>query len=206
MDVLVAVKKMVPPWVRIMRVQREIESKDIVAGPKSGNLRQIVLQKLAEIGLKCNCIRCREVGLQKRHLREDEVMMNRIDYLASNGHEVFLSLESIDKSTILGFLRLRKVLNPYRKELKEVEDDATAIVRELHVYGQMLDIGKKRNDNSYQHKGYGIQLMQEAERIAKDEFNVKKLSVISAVGTRKYYKKFGYIQNGPYVSKVLQSQ
>jgi elongator complex protein 3 len=205
-DVLVAVKKMVPPWVRIMRVQREIESKDIVAGPRSGNLRQIVLQKLAEIGLKCNCIRCREVGLQRRHLREDEVMMNRIDYFASNGHEVFLSFESIDKSTILGFLRLRKILNPYRKELKEVEGGATAIVRELHVYGPMLNVGKKRNDNSCQHKGYGIQLMQEAERIAKDEFNVKKLSVISAVGTRKYYKKFGYIQNGPYVSKVLQSQ
>jgi elongator complex protein 3 len=112
----------------------------------------------------------------------------------------------LDKSTIIGFLRLRKVLNPYRKELKEVEDDAAAIVRELHVYGQMLDIGKKRNDNSCQHKGYGIQLMQEAERIAKDEFDVKKLSVISAIGTRKYYKKFGYIQNGPYVSKMLQSQ
>jgi len=206
MDVLVAVKKMVPPWIRIMRVQREIESKDIVAGPKNGNLRQIVLQKLSEIGLKCNCIRCREAGLHRRHLPEDEVTMNRIDYFASNGHEVFLSFESMDKSTILGFLRLRKVLNPYRKELKEVEDEATAIVRELHVYGQMLNIGKNRNDNSCQHKGYGIRLMQEAERIAKDEFDVQKLSIISAVGTRKYYKKFGYIQNGPYVSKALQSQ
>ena len=202
-DVLLAVKKMIPPWVRIMRVQREIESKDIVAGPRSGNLRQIVLQKLHQIGLKCNCIRCREAGLQRRRLPEDEVTMNRIDYIASNGHEVFLSFESVDKSTILGFLRLRKVPNPYRKELKEGEGDSTAIVRELHVYGQMLNIGNKRNNNSCQHKGYGIQLMREAERIARDEFDVKKLSVISAVGTRKYYEKFGYIQNGPYVSKVL---
>lgn len=204
MAVLVAVKKMVPQWIRIMRVQREIEPKDIIAGPKNGNLREIVLQKLHEMGLRCNCIRCREAGLQRRCLSEDEVIMNRIDYLASNGDEVFLSFESLDKSIILGFLRLRKVTNPYRKELKEYnKNNAAAIVRELHVYGQMLNIGNRDNDKSCQHKGYGIRLMHEAERIAKDEFGVKKLSVISAVGTREYYRKLGYIQNGPYVSKML---
>ena len=202
---LIAVKKMVPPWVRIMRIQREIEHTDIVAGPKSGNLRQILLQKLKEKGLKCHCIRCREAGLQKRNTSYTEIKMNRIDYYASKGHEVFLSFENIDRSVILGFLRLRKIFNPYRKELKgEDNSDTAAIVRELHVYGQMLNVGKKQQENlSCQHKGYGIQLMQEAERIAKDEFEVKKLSVISAIGTRQYYRKMGYILNGPYVSKVL---
>ena len=203
MTVLLAIKKMVPPWVRIMRVQREIEPKDIVAGPKNGNLRQMVLRKLDEIGLRCRCIRCREIGLQRRYLSEDEVVMSRIDYLASNGQEVFLSFESIDKLTILGFLRLRKVMSPYRNELKEYDNDAAGIVRELHVYGQMLNVGKQGNDKFCQHKGYGARLMWEAERIAKTEFGVKKLSVISAVGTREYYKKLGYVQNGPYVSKVL---
>jgi elongator complex protein 3 len=205
-EVLIAVKKMVPPWVRIMRIQREIEYKDIIAGPKSGNLRQILLQKLKERGLKCRCIRCREVGLQRRHLLDTEIRMNRIDYSASKGHEVFLSFESLDKSIILGFLRLRKILNPHRNELKgEDNSDTAAIVRELHVYGQMLNVGNKKQqkDISYQHQGYGLRLMQEAERIAKDEFKVKKLSVISAVGTREYYKRMGYALNGPYVSKVL---
>jgi elongator complex protein 3 len=160
-DVLIAVKKMVPPWVRIMRIQREIENKDIIAGPKSGNLRQILIQKLEEKGLKCRCIRCREAGLQKRNLLDTEIKMNRIDYYA-------------------------------------------AIVRELHVYGQMLNVGNKKQENiSCQHQGYGLKLMQEAERIAKDEFEVKKISVISAVGTREYYRKMGYVLNGPYVSKVL---
>ena len=204
-DVLTEVKKMVPPWVRIMRIQREIECKDIIAGPKSGNLRQILLQKLKEKGIKCRCIRCREAGLQNRHLLNTEIKMNRIDYYASKGHEVFLAFETFDRSVILGFLRLRKIFNPYRKELKgEDNSNTAAIVRELHVYGQMINVGKKQQENiSCQHQGYGIQLMQEAERIAKDEFEVKKLSVISAIGTRQYYKKMGYVMNGPYVSKVL---
>jgi elongator complex protein 3 len=204
-DVLIAVKKMVPPWVRIMRIQREIEHKDIVAGPKSGNLRQKLLQKLEEKGLKCHCIRCREAGLQKRTLLDTEIKMNRIDYYASKGQEVFLAFENLDRSVLLGFLRLRKIFNPYRKELKgEDNSDTAAIVRELHVYGQMLNVGNKKQENiSCQHQGYGVKLMQEAERIAKDEFEVKKISVISAVGTREYYRKMGYVLNGPYVSKVL---
>ena len=252
-DLLVEVKKMVPPWIRIMRVQREIDPNDIVAGSKSGNLRQIVLKKLKAMGLRCNCIRCREVGLQKAELplhNDDHVVMNRIDYRASNGQEVFLSFVTKDESKILGFLRLRRIANPFRKELcddsdnkdynnsnSEIIDDddgpsynscitninstlatttrkrrtanttasttTAVIVRELHVYGPMLNIGIKGSEETYQHRGYGIQLMMEAERIAKKEFGVNKLSVISAVGTREYYKKIGYIQNGPYVSKEL---
>ena len=104
--------------------------------------------------------------------------MNRIDYLASEGLEIFLSFESMDKSTILGFLRLRKVLNSFRKELRGRDshsNNSSAVVRELHVYGQMLNLGKKGNDDSYQHKGYGTQLMQEAERITKYEFGLNEI-------------------------------
>jgi elongator complex protein 3 len=199
-DVIVEAKKMVPPWMRIMRVQREIESKDIVAGPRSGNLRQIVLQKLGQQGYKCRCIRCREAGLQRKYPVADEVELRRIDYNASNGSEIFLSYESKDRSnTLLGFLRLRKVAKPHRIEL--LTD--CAIVRELHVYGQAVGVGKKESDNSYQHRGYGMKLLREAERIAKDELRVSKIAIISAVGTRQYYKKLGYCQDGPYVSKVM---
>ena len=205
MDVLFAVKKIVPPWMRIMRIQREIEPRDVIAGSKNGNLRQMVLKKMHKMGLRCKCIRCREAGLQRRYLSDQEIKMNRMDYLASNGLEVFLSFESIDKLTILGFLRLRKVMDSCRKELRDYDSDCpcAAIVRELHVYGQMLNVGKDGDKESSQHKGYGLQLMQEAERIAKEEFGVHKLSVISAVGTREYYKKLGYVKNGPYVSKML---
>ncbi|HEU4605511.1 MAG TPA: tRNA uridine(34) 5-carboxymethylaminomethyl modification radical SAM/GNAT enzyme Elp3, partial [Nitrososphaera sp.] len=197
-DVIVEAKKIVPEWVRIMRVQREIESKDIVAGPKSGNLRQIVLQRLGQQGHKCRCIRCREAGLQRRYPAEDEVTLRRTDYSASGGREVFLSYESKDGETVLGFLRLRKVARPHRGELV-----GSAIVRELHVYGQAVSVGSKEVDDSYQHRGYGSKLLKEAERIAKDELGVAKIAVISAVGTRQYYRKLGYRQDGPYVSKVL---
>ncbi|NOJ27701.1 MAG: tRNA uridine(34) 5-carboxymethylaminomethyl modification radical SAM/GNAT enzyme Elp3 [Nitrososphaera sp.] len=197
-NVLVEMKKMVPSWVRIMRVQREIESKDIVAGPKTGNLRQLVLQKLKDQGQSCNCIRCREVGLQKKYPSPEQVVLKRIDYQASGSKEVFLSFESRD-STVLGFLRLRQIRQSHRPELA-----GAAIVRELHVYGQALNVGQDADDESYQHRGYGMKLMQEAERIARDEFGASKLSVISAVGTRQYYKKqLGYQQDGPYVSKVI---
>jgi elongator complex protein 3 len=92
-----------------------------------------------------------------------------------------------------------------RIELKDYCSDSScaAIVRELHVYGQMLSVGKASDKESSQHKGYGIRLMEEAEKITKEEFGVHKLSVISAVGTREYYKKLGYANNGPYVSKLL---
>lgn len=203
--VLAEIKKIVPPWVRIMRVQREIESKDIIDGPKRGNLRQLAINELNKSGLRCNCIRCREIGHQNgnSNLRVDEMILNRLDYDASNGHEVFLSYESKDSAIILGFLRLRYTNNPVIKYLKTSDENGAAIVRELHVYGRTVEIGQKKESGKYQHKGLGVGMLKEAERIVKNEFGLKKLSVISAVGTRRYYRKFGYDQNGPYVTKVL---
>lgn len=197
-NVIVEAKKLVPEWVRIMRIQREIESKDIIAGPKGGNFRQIVFKKLREQGYKCKCIRCRETGLQRRYPSEDEVTLSRTDYSASGGSEIFLSYETKAGDTILGFLRLRKVAKPHRTEL-----DDSAVVRELHIYGQAISIGRSDRGDSYQHKGLGMRLLKEAERISKDDLGVDKLAIISAVGTRQYYKKFGYHQDGPYVSKEL---
>jgi elongator complex protein 3 len=198
-NIIVEVKKIVPEWVRIMRMQREIESKDIIAGPRSGNLRQIVLKNLRQQGYTCKCIRCRETGLQRRYPSEKEVELRRIDYSASGGQEIFLSYESKrGGDTILGFLRMRKVAKPHRDEL-----DSSAVVRELHIYGQVINIGRSDNGDSYQHRGLGMKLLQEAERISKEELGVNKIAVISAVGTRQYYKNLGYLQDGPYVSKVL---
>lgn len=193
--VLSEMKKMVPRWVRIMRVQREISSSEIIAGPKSGNLRQMVHQNLKRQGALCKCIRCREVGLASGP--QKEMRMNRINYRSSGGDEVFLSYDDSDDK-IYGFLRLRNVYSPHRKEIPE----NSCIVRELHVYGRSLKIGE-REDGQVQHSGLGRGLMNEAERISKEEFDAKKILVISAVGTREYYRRMGYHMDGPYMAKLL---
>ncbi len=205
-DLLLQIKKIVPPWVRIMRIQREIESEDILYGYKSSNIRQILQQKLTEQGLQCNCIRCREVGIKKlTNYEKIKITTKRTDYASSNGKEIFLSLEDDENNILFGFLRLRKLARPYRTELREKNGSPSAIVRELHVFGQLVDIGRK-NDfliSSSQHKGYGSKLLEIAENIVKNEFGFNTISIISAIGTREYYKKFGYLLNGPYVSKEL---
>jgi elongator complex protein 3 len=196
--VLTEAKKNVPKWVRIMRVQREISSKEIIAGPKSGNLRQIVHQNLAKQGLSCKCIRCREAGLSNKKTDVGDIKLNRINYDSSGGKETFLSYEDKNES-IYGFLRLRKPsIDAHRDEINQ----DTCIVREIHVYGKSLKLGEKEDDE-IQHSGLGKKLMQEAEKISKEEFDAKKILVISAVGTREYYQKLGYSLYGPYMSKTL---
>ena len=205
-ELLLEIKKIVPPWLRIMRIQREIESDDILHGCKSSNIRQTLQQKLKEQGLQCRCIRCREAGIKKlANNMNIKITSNRIDYASSKGKEIFLSLEDNDNKLLFGFLRLRRLAKPHRHELIDKNGNPAAIVRELHVLGQMVDVGNN-NDllaTSFQHKGYGSKLLGIAENIAKNEFGLDSISVISAIGTREYYRKFGYKMNGPYVSKDL---
>lgn len=195
--VLTEVKKKIPKWVRIMRVQREISPEEIIAGPKSGNLRQIVHQNLSKEGISCKCIRCREVKLSDKMV-EDQLEVKRINYDSSGGKEVFLSYEDKNES-IYGFLRLRKPsMNAHRDEI----DSDSCIIRELHVYGKSLKLGQKE-EKAIQHLGLGKNLMKQAEKISREEFNAKKILVISAVGTREYYQKLGYSLYGPYMYKKL---
>ena len=197
-NVLTEVKKDIPKWVRIMRVQREISPNEIIAGPKSGNLRQIVHQNLAKLGLSCKCIRCREARISDKVSNQELLKISRIDYDSSDGKEVFLSYEDKDES-IYGFLRLRKPSSiAHRDEI----DENSCIVRELHVYGKSLKIGQKEK-NAIQHSGLGKKLMTEAEKISKEDFDAKKILVISAVGTREYYQMLGYSLYGPYMYKNL---
>ena len=178
-DLLVQVKKIVPPWVRIMRIQREINSDLIVGGPKVSNLRQLLKRKLYDLGIICECIRCREAGL-KTECQEFEPELRRIDYKSSNGLETFLSFEDLRKRLLFGFLRLRKLYNPHRKELQD-NGKSCAVVLELHVYGQMIDVGKK-DFKAYQHKGIGSQLLKTAERIVENEYGLSKISIITRLG------------------------
>ena len=180
-----------------MRVQREITMDEIVDGPKMGNLRQKVHEELAKHGTSCKCIRCREAGLNNKK-EFSELKLERIDYDACGGKEIFLSFNDEDDLTY-GFLRLRK---PSEKAHREEITDKTSIVRELHVFGKAISIGEQE-EFSFQHQGIGKKLMMEAEKIAATDLSSNKLCVISAVGTREYYKKLNYRINGPYMAKEL---
>lgn len=196
--VLSEIKKIIPKWVRIMRVQREISSDQIVAGPNIGNIRQLVHANLMKQDYACKCIRCREIGLSEDPVDLNDITLKRQSYESSGGKEMFLSYED-SKERIFGFLRLRKPsTHAHRKEITR----DTCIVRELHVFGKSLRLGERESD-SIQHLGLGKGLMNEAERIADEELESKKIAVISAVGTREYYRKFGYALDGPYMSKEL---
>ncbi len=195
---LVDVMREIPPWVRIMRINRDIPSTVISGGVKKTNLRQMVDEELKKKKIKCQDIRSREVGInslsEKSFLKQKPKLKTRF-YNASKGEEVFISFES--KDYLHGFVRLRKPYAPFIKNI----DNKTALIRELHVYGKALSIGK-HDDNASQHKGIGKILMQEAEKIAKEKFDAKKINIISGIGVREYYKKnFGYKIDEPFVSK-----
>lgn len=198
------VKEFIPEWVRIMRIQREIPADGISDGVKYGNLRQLVQDELSNRGLRCRCIRCREVGHAslKRNLEPDpeNLKLKRASYQASGGAETFLSFEDSQKDILIGYLRLRiPSESPHRPEIARQN---AAIVRELHVFGRTVPVGD-RVEGAFQHRGYGSRLLQEAERVAAEEYDRRKMLVISALGTKPYYARFGYGYDGPYVSKLL---
>jgi elongator complex protein 3 len=184
-----------------MRIQREIPREEIASGTKAGNLRQIVQEELNRRNLSCKCIRCREIGHKSKTFQESHgAILRRIDYDASGGHEVFLSFEGQNDDVLFGFLRLRIPSgDEYREEIRQ---QRAALVRELHVYGHVVPIGERGGPESSQHKGYGSRLLLEAESVAR-EFSRKKIVVIAAVGTREYYRKRGYLNDGPFVSRII---
>ena len=199
------IKKTLPPWVRVMRVQRDIPAGLIVAGVDKSNLRQLVQQKLVEHNEHCNCIRCREVGHRKTADNIapdiDKIQISTIRYPASEGTELFISAEDPENNVLIGYLRLRV---PSKKAHRpEITAVSSAIVRELHVYGPLVPVGK-HSSKAWQHKGYGSVLLGEAERLTREDYDLKKLLVISALGTKQYYMRFGYSRDGVYVSKMLR--
>lgn len=198
---LAKILTLVPPWVRIYRIQRDIPMPLVTSGVEYGNLRELCLQKMSELGTKCRDIRTREVGIKSIHLKiqPDQVELVRRDYYANEGWETFLSYEDTKQDILIGMLRLRKCSDQtFRPELI----DRASIVRELHVYGSVVPV-HSRDPVKFQHQGYGTLLMEEAERIAREEHGSIKISVISGVGTRHYYRKLGYELDGPYMSKNL---
>lgn len=181
-ELIVECKEVVPTYVRIIRLIRDIPGESIVAGNKITNLRQVMKDR----GVKCNCIRCREA--KDKPVKNFD--LNILEYPSSDGTEYFISADSKDGKTLFGFCRLR---------IDKNSPVAPAIIRELHVYGELVMMGEKK---MVQHSGLGTKLLQSAERlVAASEVN--KLAIISGVGVRGYYKKFGYKLQGTYMVKTI---
>lgn len=202
-ETIKSIKKLLPRYTRVERIIRDIPATSIVeGGAKISNLRQVIEQEMKKEKWKCNCIRCREA---KNIETEKEIKIFRRDYNASDGKEIFLSFEDGKNENLYSLLRLRIPSQFFiEKDKKEGLDELKdcAIVRELHTYGQAAGISK--SNSRTQHKGLGKRLIKEAERIAKEEFNTKKIAVISGVGVRGYYRdKLGYRLRNGYMIKTL---
>ena len=200
-ELIADIKEILPKWVRLQRIQRDIPAYQIIAGVRKSNLRQLAEEKLRERGGKCHCIRCREVGhtsLKGRKINPKDIELTVESYDACGGTEHFIAFEDLAADVLIGFTRLRFPAAPHRPELQDA-----ALIRELHVYGSMVPIGKEAKQKEWQHRGYGKELLEYAEKIACEN-GYRKLAIISGIGAREYYRKFGYVLDNVYMSKVLK--
>jgi elongator complex protein 3 len=193
-----------PEYVRIQRMQRDIPLHQIEAGLNSGNLRELVHQRMKTNGQRNPTIRYREVGhfqmRSEERINPDNMQLVRCDYEASDGTEVFLSLEDPHLDVLFGFLRLRSPSsNAHRIELTE---RPSVIIRELRVYGPVVEIGKRDRD-AWQHLGLGENMMSAAEEIGRADFGATRILVNSGIGVKEYYRSLGFIDKGPYLAKDL---
>lgn len=200
-NLVARIKAIVPKYVRISRVLRDIPAKYIVGGCKD-SIRDQVRILMAQEGTECHCIRCREYGHRARQNREiGEPHLVRLDYDASGGKEIFLSFED-EQETLFGLLRLRIQAVPI-PALRHVLNRNLAIIRELHIFGPEVPLSEQISDAA-QHKGLGKALLAEAERIAADEFSTGKMVVLSGTGAKEYYRtECGYRSLGNYMVKDL---
>jgi len=195
-----AIKKIIPYYVRIQRITRDIPSNKIVeGGAKVSNLRQVLSEISRREIWKCRCIRCREV--RENYNPKEKPELFRQDYEASEGKEIFLSYENKKREKLYSLLRLRIPSQSVEKGshyFMPVLRNA-AIIREVHTYGQLVPLSQK--EVAPQHRGLGKKLIKEAEKIARKEFGFKKMVVISGVGVRGYYRKLNYRLKDTYMIK-----
>lgn len=195
-EAIIKMKTYIPRYARISRLIRDIPSTEIAAGNVITNLRETIQGIMKERGLQCNCLRCREVGHQLA-LGHRRIKLFIDEYAASGGREYFISFEDLKRRVVLAFLRLRLPAQDHQPIFNILKQ--AALIRELHTYGLMMGIGQNKMQAS-QHKGLGTKLMAEAECVARAA-GYKKMAVISGVGVREYYKKFGYTLKDTYMVK-----
>lgn len=198
--VLEAKKNIFPVWVRIGRLTRDITTTMMEAHLFPPNLREIIQKRQIADHIKCQCIRCREIQLDKPRL---PITTRITEYPSSNGREFFIEkIDGTDKC--LGFIRLRFPSYLYSTDVTPlfVALKGAAIIRELHVYGKSTPLGGQET-KSAQHKGWGEELLSTAEKITR-EAGIAKLAVISGIGVREYYRKKGYELRSTYMIKKFK--
>ncbi|WP_418316131.1 elongator complex protein 3 [Senegalimassilia anaerobia] len=193
-DVLVT-----PPFTRISRMIRDISAHDIMTGNKKVNLRQLVDLELAKLAQPVQEIRSREIAFGAA--ANDELSLSEVAYETTNTHEVFLQWVTPD-NRIAGFLRLSMpnadYVNAHATDLPI--NAGEAMVREVHVYGRVA--GLHQGGENAQHRGLGRMLIERACNIAREN-GYTAINVISAIGTRGYYRKQGFTDNGLYQQRSL---
>lgn len=197
LDVLVKCFRQTPEYCRLTRVIRDIPGPDIVAGNQMTNFRQLVEAELARRGEQGRDIRAREI--RQRAVTPEHLTLDELRYDGGVSDEVFLQMITPERR-IAGFLRLslpRRGPAPLTEELADA-----AIIREVHVYGQAVEIGESAPGRA-QHAGLGTQLIERAAEIAA-EAGYAQLAVISAVGTRGYYRKRGFTDGRLYQMRRLK--
>jgi elongator complex protein 3 len=198
-ELLADVKERLPKWVRIQRIQRDIPVQLIESGGKKSHLRELVQDELASRGNKCQCIRCREAGHNYLKGKVPEVIDLIVDeYEASGGKEFFVSFEDVENDILIGFSRLRiPSINAHRTEMV-----SAAVIRELRTVSQQVPISERNND-SWQHRGFGEKLIEKCKELTTD--NGKELLLVtSGIGAREYYRKLGFERVGPYMGIDLE--
>ena len=190
-NLIADIKTSIPRYCRVNRVIRDIPSTHVVAGNKRTSLRQDVQRELKKREQRCECIRCREV--RGSHVDLADFHMDDLTYSSGGAEEHFISWVT-PNNKLAGFLRLSLPgLESPETGIKEL--DGAAIIREVHVYGQSLEVGDNK-DGAAQHTGLGTLLLEKAEKTAKAH-GFSRAAVISAIGTRGYYLDRGY-QRGKY--------
>ncbi len=199
-ELLVKMFKEIPEYCRTMRVMRQFTPEHIVAGTTRISLRKDIDEDLRARKIELKEIRFREIGhnqnLGKKINQNIEIKTS--EYEASDGKEFFIQAVNAD-NILFGLLRLRIPDNLENPEIRELKN--CSIIRELHVYGQSLNL-KEKSKILGQHKGLGKELMKKAEDIARKN-KIKKMAIISGVGVREYYKKLGYKLDHWYMIKNL---
>jgi len=196
-DLIADLKLIIPRYCRVNRVVRDIPSHHIVAGNKRTSLRQDVQRELQQRGQQCGCIRCREVG--GRAVDPQELQLNDLIYPAGGGEEHFLSFVTAEDH-LAGYLRLF-LSSSSSPDTGLVDLDGAALVRDIHIYGQSLEIGSTA-EGAAQHAGLGGRLMAYAEDLARKR-GYRCMAVIAAVGTRGYYRKLDYELGETYMVRNL---
>jgi elongator complex protein 3 len=196
-DLIADLKPNIPRYCRVNRVIRDIPSTEVVEGNKRTSLRQDVQAEMQRRGTACACIRCREV--RGGRVDSASLRLEEMTYTAGGAEEHFLSFVT-PQDRLAGFLRL-SLPGDGAPETGLDDLQGAAIIREVHVYGQSLEIGSEGR-GAAQHAGLGTQLLRRADEIALGR-GFSRLAVIAAVGTRQYYLKRGFERGALYLVKAL---